>query len=236
MTDSFYKTLKSSAENVGVLVTDEQCEKLFMFYETVVEYNKNVNLTAITDETEFVVKHIADSISAVNFIEKNSAVVDIGAGAGFPSIPIKIVRDDVQIIMLDALQKRVDFLNFAISELSLKNAVAKHMRAEEAGEKFLRGSADVVVARAVGSTNILLELSIPLLKKHGVFINYKGKDLSDVESAKNAEKTLFATLKTIHNFSLPKNAGERNLVIYEKVADTPKIYPRKFATIKKNPL
>lgn len=236
MTDSFYKTLKASAENVGVLVTDEQCEKLFKFYETVVEYNKKVNLTAITDETEFIVKHIADSVSAVNFIGKNSAVVDIGAGAGFPSIPIKIVRDDVQIIMLDALQKRVDFLNFAISELSLKNAVAKHMRAEEAGEKFLRGSADVVVARAVGSTNILLELSIPLLKKHGVFINYKGKELSDVESAKNAEKTLFATLKTIHNFSLPKNAGERNLVIYEKVADTPKIYPRKFATIKKNPL
>lgn len=236
MTESFYKTLKSATEKVGVSVTDEQCEKLFKFYETVVECNKNVNLTAITDETEFVVKHIADSISAVNFIEKNSAVIDIGAGAGFPSIPIKIVRDDVQIIMLDALQKRVDFLNFAISELSLKNAVAKHIRAEEAGENILRGCADVVVARAVGSTNILLELSIPLLKKHGVFINYKGKDLSDVESAKNAEKTLFSTLKTIHNFSLPENAGERNLVIYEKVADTPKIYPRKFATIKKNPL
>lgn len=157
-----------------------------------VEYNKNVNLTAITDEKEFIVKHIVDSISAAKFIKENAAVVDIGAGAGFPSIPLKIIRDDIAVIMLDALSKRVDFLNFAVSELSLKNAKAKHLRAEEAGEKLLRGSADVVVARAVGQTNILLELSIPLLKKHGIFINYKGKDLSDVETAKTAETILHA--------------------------------------------
>lgn len=157
-----------------------------------VEYNKNVNLTAITDEKEFIVKHIVDSISAAKFIKENAAVVDIGAGAGFPSIPLKIIRDDIAVIMLDALSKRVDFLNFAVSELSLKNAKAKHLRAEEAGEKLLRGSADVVVARAVGQTNILLELSIPLLKKHGIFINYKGKDLSDVETAKTAEVALNA--------------------------------------------
>ena len=174
MTESFFTTLKTAAESVGVSVTDNQCEKLYKFYETVVEYNKNVNLTAITDEKEFIVKHIVDSISAAKFIKENAAVVDIGAGAGFPSIPLKIIRDDIVLIMLDALSKRVDFLNFAVSELSLKNAKAKHLRAEEAGEKLLRGSADVVVARAVGQTNILLELSIPLLKKHGVFINYKG--------------------------------------------------------------
>lgn len=192
MTESFFTTLKTAAESVGISVTDNQCEKLYKFYETVVEYNKNVNLTAITDEKEFIVKHIVDSISAAKFIKENAAVVDIGAGAGFPSIPLKIIRDDIVLIMLDALSKRVDFLNFAVSELSLKNAKAKHLRAEEAGEKLLRGSADVVVARAVGQTNILLELSIPLLKKHGVFINYKGKDLSDVETAKTAEAALNA--------------------------------------------
>lgn len=187
MTESFFTTLKNAAEFVGVSVNDNQCEKLYKFYETVVEYNKNVNLTAITDEKEFIVKHIVDSISATKFIKENADVVDIGAGAGFPSIPLKIIRDDIVLIMLDALSKRVDFLNFAVSELSLKNAKAKHLRAEEAGEKLLRGSADVVVARAVAQTNILLELSIPLLKKHGIFINYKGKDLSDVETAKTAK-------------------------------------------------
>ena len=138
--------------------------------------------------------------------------------------------------MLDALSKRVDFLNFAVSELSLKNAKAKHLRAEEAGEKLLRGSADVVVARAVGQTNILLELSIPLLKKHGVFINYKGKDLSDVETAKTAETALNAKKTEVFNFCLPFDVGERNVVVYEKIEDTPRIYPRKFGTIKKNPL
>lgn len=236
MTDSFYETLKSSAASLSINLSDEQCEKLFEFYETVVEYNKNVNLTAITDEKEFVIKHIVDSISAAKFIKENAAVVDIGAGAGFPSIPLKIIRDDIVLIMLDALNKRVDFLNIAAKKLSLKNAVAKHIRAEDAGEKLLRGSADVVVARAVGSTNILLELSIPLLKKHGVFINYKGKDLSDVENAKSAESALGAKLKDIYSFSLPENFGERNLVTYEKIAETLKIYPRKFSMIKKNPL
>ena len=147
MTESFFTTLKTAAESVGISVTDNQCEKLYKFYETVVEYNKNVNLTAITDEKEFIVKHIVDSISAAKFIKENAAVVDIGAGAGFPSIPLKIIRDDIVLIMLDALSKRVDFLNFAVSELSLKNAKAKHLRAEEAGEKLLRGSADVVVAK-----------------------------------------------------------------------------------------
>lgn len=236
MTESFSITLKNAASSVGVTVTDNQCEKLYKFYETVVEYNKNVNLTAITDETEFIVKHIVDSISAAKFIKENATVVDIGAGAGFPSIPLKIVRDDIVVIMLDALQKRVDFLNFAVSELSIKNAKAKHLRAEEAGEKLLRGSADVVVARAVGQTNILLELSIPLLKKHGIFINYKGKDLSDVENAKSAETILKAKKIDVYNFSLPSDAGERNIVVYEKLDDTPRLYPRKFGTIKKNPL
>lgn len=235
MTESFFTTLKNAAEFVGVSVTDNQCEKLYKFYETVVEYNKNVNLTAITDEKEFIVKHIVDSISAAKFIKENAAVVDIGAGAGFPSIPLKIIRDDIVLIMLDALSKRVDFLNFAVSELSLKNAKAKHLRAEDAGEKLLRGSADVV-ARAVGQTNILLELSIPLLKKHGVFINYKGKDLSDVKAAKTAEAALNAKKIEVFNFCLPFDAGERNVVVYEKLEDTPKIYPRKFGTIKKNPL
>lgn len=167
MTESFFTTLKTAAEFVGVRVTDNQCEKLYKFYETVVEYNKNVNLTAITDEKEFIVKHIVDSISAAKFIKEN---------------------------------------------------------------------ADVVVARAVGQTNILLELSIPLLKKHGVFINYKGKDLSDVETAKTAEAALNAKKTEVYNFCLPFDAGERNIVVYEKIEDTPRIYPRKFGTIKKNPL
>ena len=209
MTESFFTTLKTAAESVGVSVTDNQCEKLYKFYETVVEYNKNVNLTAITDEKEFIVKHIVDSISAAKLIKENAAVVDIGAGAGFPSIPLKIIRDDIVLIMLDALSKRVDFLNFAVSELSLKNAKAKHLRA----------SADVVVARAVGQTNILLELSIPLLKKHGVFINYKGKDLSDVETAKTAEAALNAKKTEVFNFCLPFDAGERNIVVYEKIEE-----------------
>lgn len=236
MTDSFKSLLVGGASELNITVSDEQAEKLFDFYQTVLEYNKKVNLTSITDEKEFVIKHIIDSISANEFIEKNASVCDIGAGAGFPSIPLKIIRPDISFTLFDALKKRVDFLEFAIEHLQLKDISAVHIRAEDGGRYSYRGSFDITVARAVGSSSALLEYSVPLIKKCGLFINYKGADLSDAECASSAEKTLGVKKIKVKHFYLPKNLGERNIVIYKKIADTSSKYPRASSLIKKSPL
>ena len=239
MTDSFKNAISSAIKQFGVELTDLQAEKMYDFYKIVVDYNKKINLTAITDEYDFAVKHIADSISGTGYIKKNSLVFDLGAGAGFPSVPLKILRDDIETVMMDALEKRVSFLNYAINELNLENIAAVHIRAEEAGKNpIYREKADAVVCRAVGKTNVLIELAAPLIKKNGVFINYKGKDVTDVVEAASSEKKLNMKRIFKKEFLLNTSDGpaERNLFVYEKTAPTAKEYPRKFSQIKKNPL
>lgn len=236
MTDSFNSLLIGGASELNIAVSDEQAEKLFDFYQTVLEYNKKVNLTSITDEKEFVIKHIIDSVSSDEFIEENASVCDIGAGAGFPSIPLKIIRPDVSFTLFDALKKRVDFLEFAINRLGLKNISAVHIRAEDGGRYSYRDTFDITVARAVGSTSTLLEYSVPLIKNGGLFINYKGADLSDAVSASSAEKTLGVKKIKVKHFFLPQNLGERNIVVYKKIAYTNSKYPRSSSLIKKSPL
>lgn len=236
MTDTFISLTKSGAENLGYTLSDDNLQKLWDFYQLVVDYNKKVNLTAILDEKDFVVKHILDSISGAKYIAENATVCDLGAGAGFPSIPLKIIRKDIKVTMLDALNKRVTFLNLAIEKLGLSDICALHLRAEDAGRKDVRESFDSVVARAVATTNILLEYAMPLLKVGGNFICYKGRDIAELELAKTAEKKLFATLTKIDNFTLPHSDDCRNLLIFNKTKRTSAEYPRTFAQISKSPL
>ena len=224
--------LNECAKQIGVDLTPSQLEKLCGYQEAVVESNKAFNLTAITEDKDFAIKHIQDSLAGASLIKQGAKMLDIGAGAGFPSMPIAILREDVDVTALDSTSKKMAFLASCAKNLGVENLSTVGARAEEKRELF--GTFDVVTARAVSSLQILLELAMPFLKVGGRFIAYK-TDESELESAKNAQKVLFA--KHIDTKLLTLANGEkRALLVFEKTAPTPNQYPRQYGTIKKKPL
>lgn len=227
-----FEFLKQCASEVVVELTQKQTERLAAYFDMVVEKNKAFNLTAITEEKDFAIKHIADSLAGISEIPQNSALLDIGAGAGFPSMPIAITREDVKVTALDSTAKKMNFISECARELKLANVKTVAGRAEE--QKNLFASFDVVTARAVSSLNILLELAMPMLKTGGRFIAYK-TDESELDGAKCALATLGAKHLSTKSLSLP-NGDSRAILVFEKVAPTPKQYPRLYGAIKKKPL
>lgn len=206
-----------------------------IYYQELVSYNDKVNLTAITERNDVFTKHFLDSILSVDIIPNEANIVDIGTGAGFPSLPIKIVRPDTNITMVDSLNKRITFLNMLCDTLKIKSTNV-HARAEDFA-KTNREKFDVAVARAVAKLNTLLEYLLPLVKVGGIVIAYKGSNLA--EEFADAEKALEIlggkVLKSIR-FDLPNNYGERNLIVIEKIKETPKQYPRDKNQPKTNPI
>lgn len=195
------------------------------YFEELVSYNEKVNLTAITEKHDVFTKHFLDSILAVDAIPIDSTIVDIGAGAGFPSLPIKIVRPDVKITMVDSLNKRVNFLNMVSQKLKV-DATSVHARAEDFALKN-REYFDVAVARAVAKMNTLLEYLLPLVKVGGIVIAYKGSNVGEeFAEAGNALEILGGKVIKSLRFDLPNNYGERNIVIIQKIKNTPPEYPR----------
>ena len=227
-----FEFLKQCASEVGVELTLEQTKRLAAYFDMVVEKNKAFNLTAITEEKDFAIKHIADSLAGISEIPQNSALLDIGAGAGFPSMPIAITREDVKVTALDSTAKKMNFISECARELNLTNVKTVAGRAEE--QKNLFATFDVVTARAVSSLNILLELAMPMLKTGGRFVAYK-TDESELDGAKCALATLGAKHLSTKSLSLP-NGDSRAILVFEKVAPTPKQYPRLYGAIKKKPL
>lgn len=236
MTESFFNSLTAGAKEMEIAISEAAALKMYDFYKSVVDYNEKVNLTAVTEESEFIIKHLLDSVSAAPLIPENAKICDLGAGAGFPSIPLKILRPDLKFTLLDALKKRINFVNEEVSRLGLSNIAAVHMRAEDAGRGKYRESFDVVAARAVSSTSTLLEYAAPLLKTGGIFISYKGPDLSDIDAAKSALKALNCSLIKLKSLELPMAGGQRNLAVFKKLSPTAAKYPRHTAKILKNPL
>lgn len=216
--------MKELFKKVGIIITDKQEELFNKYYNLLVETNKVMNLTTITDYNEVVVKHFIDSVVAEKHIDKNSSVVDIGSGAGFPLIPLKIIRDDLKITLLDSLNKRVEFLKKVINELDLKNADAIHSRAEDAKELF--DSFDYTVVRAVGSLPTIIEYAIPFNKVGGKLIAYKANAKEEIENSKNALKELKSEIETIEEFKLAGEDINRTLIIIKKKEKTPSKYPR----------
>ena len=196
-----------------------------IYYQNIISYNEKVNLTSITEKNDVFIKHFLDSILSIDEIKNGANLIDVGAGAGFPSLPIKIVRPDVNITMLDALNKRITFLNYICEKLNVKSTNI-HARAEDYA-KTNREKFDVGVARAVAKINTLAEYILPLIKVGGVMIAYKGANVNEeLKEAKHALATLGGTyVKTLH-FTLPNNLGERNIVIIKKESPTPTKYPR----------
>lgn len=195
------------------------------YFEELVSYNDKVNLTAITEKNDVFTKHFLDSIIAVDAIPLNASIVDVGTGAGFPSLPLKIVRPDINLTMVDSLNKRITFLDYLCDKLNIKSTNV-HARAEDFAKKNFE-KFDIAVARAVAKLNTLLEYLLPLLKIGGFVIAYKGSNYE--EELKDSQKALEVlggkVLKTIKT-QLPNEYGERSLIIIEKVKPTPTKYPR----------
>lgn len=211
-------------------------EKLEIYCDFLVEYNKNVNLTAITEPEEVWLKHFADSILLLNYVDipQNASLIDVGTGAGFPSVPIKLYRNDIQLTMLDSLNKRIVFLDKLCEKLGIK-AEAVHGRAEEYGKKeAFREQFDVATARAVAPMPVLSEYCMPFVKKNGVFAAMKGPN-EDAGNAENAVKKLGGDGITVHEYLLGKD-DKRKIFSVKKISQTPTKYPRNSGQIKNKPL
>lgn len=224
-------------KKLNIEPTQKQLEQLNRYYELIVEYNKVMNLTGITEKEQVYLKHFYDSLTIVKVIDlnKEETLCDIGTGAGFPGIVLKILFPNLKITLIDSLNKRIEFLKIVIKELNLNNIEAIHTRAEEYAIKNIE-KFDVVTSRAVAPLNILLELSIPLLKINKYFIPYKGNISREIIESENALKQLDSKIDKIEEFELPKENSNRTIIKIKKLNKTNKKYPRKFSEIKKKPL
>ena len=213
-------------------------EKFMKYSDELIEWNNKINLTSITSKEEIIIKHFIDSISINEYIKKDSKLIDIGTGAGFPGIPLKIIRNDIEVALLDSLEKRVKFLDNIITKLELSNIKAFHFRAEDAGrDSLFREKYDVAVARAVAKLNVLLEYCTPFVKKDGLFICMKGNEVKEeINDAKNALKLLGCEIEGVKEFILPNSDYNRNIIIVRKFRHTPTLYPRKAGLPTKKPL
>lgn len=227
-----------ATKNFKLQLNEKQLAQLERYYEMLVEWNEKINLTAITDPQGVAVKHFADSLTVFNYIDipENASVIDVGTGAGFPGMVLKIARPDIQLTLLDSLQKRLNFLDIVLEKLNLE-AKLIHSRAEEGGQNDdLRETYDFAVSRAVAQLNMLSEFCLPYVRLSGCFIAFKGNINNELESARNAIGILGGKINKIYAFDLPMDGGSRNLIQIEKVRPTPDKYPRAFGKIKSKPL
>ncbi|HFH9144134.1 TPA: 16S rRNA (guanine(527)-N(7))-methyltransferase RsmG [Streptococcus agalactiae] len=224
----------------GITLTDKQKKQFETYFRLLVEWNEKINLTAITDKEEVYLKHFYDSIAPIlqGYIDNSPlSILDIGAGAGFPSIPMKILYPEIDITIIDSLNKRINFLNILANELELSGFHFFHGRAEDFGQdRVFRAKFDIVTARAVAKMQVLAELTIPFLKVNGRLIALKAAAAEEeLISAEKALKTLFSQVTVNKNYKLP-NGDDRNITIVSKKKETPNKYPRKAGTPNKKPL
>lgn len=223
-------------KKLGIEISNESLDKLEKYYSMLIEYNKHTNLTRITEKKEVYLKHFYDSLSITKVVTlKTQKLLDVGTGAGFPGIVLKIFFPNLKVTLVDSLNKRIVFLNEVIEKLELKNIEAIHTRAEDYAlynkEKF-----DIVTSRAVANLRILSELCIPFVKINGYFIPMKAEAKTEIEESKKAFETLGCVIEDIHIFELPKEKSIRTLILIKKISKTSEKYPRKFNEIKKKPL
>lgn len=232
--------LQSKAEQLGIRLSEKQLEQFQCYYERLIEKNKVMNLTAITEYEEVVDKHFVDSIllGSVKELSGKKRVIDVGTGAGFPGIPLKIVYPELEITLLDSLNKRVKFLNEVIEELGLTGIQAVHSRAEDlAQDAAYRQQYDICVSRAVANLATLSEYCIPFVKQGGYFISYKSTQIEEeLKQAKKAVQVLGGTLEQVETVQIPGTTIERQFVMIRKTGTTPKKFPRKAGTASKTPI
>lgn len=232
---------KEQLEKDGLPISDEQLNQFQKYLALLQEWNQKINLTSITEAEEVYVKHFYDSVILAKYVdleEKTYTLCDVGSGAGFPSIPLKILFPNLQITIVDSLRKRIDFLQIVVDELELEGVELYHDRAETFGQnKQFRASFDYTIARAVARMSVLAELCMPLNKKSGVFIAMKASSAEkELKEAKKAIATLGGKFREDISFELPEDAGERHIILIDKKKETPNKYPRKPGKPNKSPL
>ena len=227
--------LKTYLENQKIQYNPQILDKFATYYDLLIEWNNKFNLTAITDKNEVEIKHFIDSLTALEYIKDNSLICDIGAGAGFPSIPLAIFLPSCKFTLVDSLNKRINFLNEVVNKLELTNCTCIHARIEDFAIKN-KEKYDIALARALAPLNILLEYTMPILKINGVLLSHKGSNIDDeIKEAENASKILNCKINHKYDLSLP-NGDYRCLIEYIKTNSTPPTYPRGGNKPRLNPL
>ena len=236
--EKFKEILWLKAKSIEIELNSEQMEKFYNYYLLLIEWNEKMNLTAITEANDVILKHFIDSLTICKYIPENAKIIDIGTGAGFPGIPLKIYREDIEMVLLDSLNKRITFLDEVINKLNLKKIQAIHGRAEELARNIkYRESFDVVTSRAVANMSTLSEYMIPFVRVNGVCVMMKGSEYKEeLEKAKKAISLLGGNLEKVEEFLLPETDIKRCVILIGKIKNTPKHYPRKAGMPSKNPI
>lgn len=234
----FKEELRKAAETIEITLDNVMLEKFYDYKNMIIEWNEKINLTAITEDTEFIIKHFVDSITVSKYIGTDKKVIDIGTGAGFPGIPLNIVNNNNNTVLFDSLNKRLKVLEEIINELGLKNIITLHGRAEETFKnKEYREKFDIATSRAVAALNVLAELMLPAVKVGGICICMKGNNAEEeIVDAKKAIKEMGGEIIKVEKIVLPILNLERNIIIIKKVKQTPGKYPRKPGTPQKEPI
>lgn len=231
--------LLNYAKNYGINLDEKALERFEIYYNFLVEYNQHTNLTSITQKNDVIIKHFLDSILLTKFLKLNSEtkLIDVGTGAGFPGVPIKIANPEINLTLLDSLNKRIIFLNKLVEKLNLAAEIF-HNRAEECGKnKNFRERFNIVTSRAVAKLTVLSEYCLPLLKVGGFFVSLKGSNVeNEIEESAKSIKVLGGKIEKVEKFDLPEEKGSRSLVIIKKVSPTPAKYPRSNSNIAKSPI
>ena len=236
--ENFKRKLMEKAKAINIEMNNEQAEKFYKYMKLLIEWNEKINLTAITEENEIILKHFIDSLTVLKYINQTDRIIDVGTGAGFPGIPIAIMMPNTKITLLDSLNKRINFLNDVIKELDLKNIETIHSRSEDCGKDISkRENYDIAIARAVANLTTLSEYLLPFVKIGGKMICMKGSEVE--EELKNADfaiKELGGEITLKDEFCLPESDIKRNIIVAKKVQYTPKKYPRKAGLPAKEPI
>lgn len=236
----YFDLMKTACDNVKMSFNEEKYNKFITYKDLLKEWNEKINLTAIIEDEEIIKKHFIDCIKAFasDEFKKAKNLIDVGTGAGFPGLPISIMREDIKVTLLDSLNKRINFLNQVKNSLKLKNVETIHCRAEDgARDKNLRESFDIATSRAVANMCVLSELCLPYVKVGGYFIALKGPNIvEELNESKNAIGTLGGKLQTIIEVEVEGTDLKHNLVVIKKIKDISKVYPRKAGSITKKPL
>ncbi|MBR4890989.1 MAG: 16S rRNA (guanine(527)-N(7))-methyltransferase RsmG [Clostridia bacterium] len=232
-------TLSKCTQSMGVSLSDEMLNQFKTYSDMLVSWNEKMNLTAITEPFDIASKHFVDSLAGLKFIKDAKNLIDVGTGAGFPGIPLKIACPTLSLTLLDSLAKRLKFLDAVVDELNLENVKTIHSRAED-GAKYgeaLRESFDISVSRAVSRLNVLSEYCLPYVKVGGVFLAYKGSDVTEeANESLNAVKLLGGEISDIYTYPIPLTDITHSIVVIQKIKETPDKYPRLQGKISKQPL
>lgn len=228
--------LKNTCNEMGINLSEDMLNQFMLYKDLLIEWNEKFNLTSITDENEIMLKHFADCLSLLPYCEfnENTKIIDVGTGAGFPAVPVKIASPNIHVTLLDSLQKRITFLEELVYQLNLDNVECIHSRAEDGGKNSdLRENFDYCVARAVANLEILAEYTLPFVKVGGKLIALKGRDAeNEISSAEEMISTLGGKIIDVIDVVIPSTDLEHKLIIIEKTAETPSKYPRKPKQIK----